>query len=107
MLQSNILYAAVSSIIAAAISAFVALRSKKSDILIASASNNSLEIQHIFDGYARIVEDLQTEVLRLQGELEMLRVEQQECDSYRQTLEMEVLELKHRIAVVEGRSNGD
>lgn len=106
-MQTNILYAAVSSIIAAAISAYVALRSKRTDLIIAASSNNNLEIQHIFDGYARIVEDLQTEVLRLQGELEMLRVEQMECDSYRQALETEVLGLKHRISVLEGRSDDE
>ena len=106
-MQSNILYAAISSIVAAAISAYVALRSKRTDLFMAASSNNNLEIQHIFDGYARIVEDLQTEVSRLQGELEILRAEQMECDSYRQALETEVFGLKHRISVLEGRDNDE
>jgi uncharacterized protein (DUF362 family) len=103
---AEILYATAASVIAAAISAFVALRSKRADIMMAASANNSLEIQHIFDGYARIVEDLQAEVLRLQGELEIVRAEQKECDDHRLMLAEEVVELKRRIALLEGGLNG-
>lgn len=99
---AEIVYATLASIVAAALSAFVALRTKRSDVMMAVSANNSMEIQHIFDGYARIVEDLQNEVLRLQAELEIVRAEQKECDHHRLMLADEVVELKRRIVLLEG-----
>ena len=105
MIAQDILIPIGASISAAVISAFVALKTKKADVYTSIAATNSTEIQNIFDGYARIVEDLQTEVLRLQAQLEIVRVEQQECDGHRIALEVEVTKLQHRLSLLEGDGN--
>lgn len=95
------IYIAISSIVAAAISALVMLRGQKLGWSSESKKHKNDEVRLIFDGYGHIVEELRIEVERLTSTIVILKEEQEACDERNKELSLEVEQLKARISHLE------
>jgi predicted nuclease with TOPRIM domain len=96
-------YLAISSIVAAMISAFVVVRGQKTSASVDERRHTNAEVQTIFDGYGQIVEELRIEVERLMTTIAILQEEQAACDERNNALIEEVEELKARLSQLESR----
>lgn len=97
------LYVAISSVLAAAISAMVIVKGQKTSAEVSTRANSNAEVQTIFDGYSQIVEELRIEVERLMTTIAILQHEQAACEERNNALIREVDELKHRLHQLECR----
>jgi hypothetical protein len=60
----------------------------------------------LLDGYKDMVEDLRTEVSRLNDVIDALRLEQEECERRNDEMESLVLDLQRRLVALEGSQGG-
>lgn len=97
------LYLALSSVIAAMISAFVVIRGQRQDNQVSVRQTSNAEVQTIFDGYGQIVEELRLEVQRLMTTIAILQEEQAACDERNNDLTKEVEGLKSRLYQLESK----
>lgn len=95
------LYLALSSVVAAMISAFVVIRGQKQENNSSMRQHSNAEVQTIFDGYGQIVEELRIEVERLMTTIAILQEEQAACEERNNDLIREVEELKARLCQLE------
>jgi peptidoglycan hydrolase CwlO-like protein len=94
---------AIFSLITACISAFVMLRGQKLGFKSNSQQAENHQVQVIFDGYNKIVEDLRYEVERLTLSLEVVQEEMLLCDDRNKKLSAEITTLTARINELEVR----
>jgi hypothetical protein len=97
------IYLAISSLLAALISAFVVVRGQKTSASVDARRHTNAEVQTIFDGYGQIVEELRIEVERLMTTIVILQEEQAACDERNNALIDEVEELKARLSQLESK----
>lgn len=100
------LYIAISSIVVALISSYAVVRGQRQQARSESRSHSNAEVQTIFDGYGKIVEELRIEVERLMTTIAILQEEQVACDERNNALIGEVEELKKRLFQLERKSDG-
>jgi hypothetical protein len=100
------MYVAMSSVLVAIISAAVMLRGQRNQAQNESKVHSNAQVQTIFDGYGKIVEELRIEVERLMATIAILQEEQVACDERNNALIQEVEELKHRLVQLESRTDG-
>lgn len=97
------LYLALSSVVAAMISAFVVIRGQKQERNVSARQHSNAEVQTIFDGYGQIVEELRIEVERLMATIVILQEEQAACEESNNNLIREVEGLKARLQQLESK----
>lgn len=100
------MYVAMSSVLVAIISAAVMVRGQRQQSHSESKAHTNAQVQTIFDGYGKIVEELRIEVERLMATIAILQEEQVACDERNNALIQEVEELKHRLVQLESRTDG-
>jgi len=103
----------VATVLTAIISSAAIVRGQRRQSEQHELSNNTVQIQTIFDGYSQIVTDLHAEVQRLHSvmaalhkEQEACRKEQEACEERNVALELEIENLQNRICRLEETSNG-
>lgn len=102
---SHALIAAVTAILTAGMSLYGTSRTTKRQQKLDESTNNTVQVQTIFDGYSRIVADLHAEVQRLHGLINELHLEQEACEKRNDLLENEIAELQARICKLEEGTN--
>lgn len=101
----EIFISAVIAALTAGLSTYGVMRGHKTVERQTEVTNNTVQIQTIFDGYSRIVADLHNEVQRLHTIVEGLHVEQEACEERNNLLEKEIEELVGRLCRLEEGSN--
>ena len=85
------------------VSSFLMLRGQKLNASVQQSVANTEQVEMIFTGYSQMVEDLQNEVERLKGVIDILRQEQEACEARNERLHHELIELRTRISLLEDR----
>lgn len=102
----EILAISVSSLVVGIFSTIGMLKNQRSQAVVATESNNTAQIQTIFDGYSRIVADLHAEVQRLHAIVDELYKEQEACEERNVLLEKEVEDVMGRLCKLEEQTGG-
>jgi archaellum component FlaC len=96
----------IAAALAAFLSTYAVMRGQRSEEKRTEVTNNTEQIQTIFDGYSRIVADLHAEVQRLHNVVDELHKEQEACEERNVFLEKEISEAMGRICRLEEQTNG-
>jgi peptidoglycan hydrolase CwlO-like protein len=96
---------AISTAFAAVLSTVAVMRGQSRQAEQADETNNTAQIQTIFDGYSQIVSDLHAEVKRLHDVVDELYKEQEACEERNSVLESEITDLMTRICKLEEQKN--
>jgi archaellum component FlaC len=96
----------IGAAIAAFLSTYAVMRGQRSEEKRTKITNNTEQIQTIFDGYSRIVADLHSEVQRLHTLVDELHRETEICEERNVVLEKEITEVMGRLCILEERNNG-
>ena len=102
----EIFISAIIAAITAAASTYGVMRGHKSEERQTLVTNNTAQIQTIFDGYSRIVADLHSEVQRLHKIVDDLHKEQEACEARNVVLEKELEDVMGRLCRLEEQTNG-
>ena len=94
---------AVATIIAACISAAVALSNQNKTAKQVHESNRLDHDEALLAAYSQMVDDLKGEVDRLKDVIDGLRVEQEDCDRRNKELGEKVKNLSFRLSQLEGK----
>lgn len=101
----DILISSIATAVVAVISTYGVMRGHRSAERQASLTNNTTQIQTIFDGYSRIVADLHAEVQRLHKIVDDLHKEQEACEARNVVLEKELEDVMGRLCRLEEQTN--
>lgn len=102
----EIIYSSIGSAVVAILGTYGLMRGQKSAERQTEITNNTAQIQTIFDGYSRIVADLHAEVQRLHVIVDELHKEQEVCEERNVALEKELSDLMERLCKLEEKNNG-
>lgn len=97
-------WVAFAGLVGALTTSFVRFVKDKRKFSIDNRIQNNADVQTIFDGYARIVDELRIEVERLTLIIQSMQLEQEACEQKNALLEKEVELLEARICSLEQKN---
>jgi septal ring factor EnvC (AmiA/AmiB activator) len=107
------LFIAAATIVAAALSVWVSRRAQHVqtkthavDHELDRARRVDQATSTLLEGYKDMVDDLRDEVNRLNGVINDLRIDQEECERRNDEMESLIFDLQRRLVYLEGQSNG-
>lgn len=102
----ELIFSSIGSALVAVLTTYGVMRGQKSAEHQTEVTNNTAQIQTIFDGYSRIVADLHAEVQRLHQIVDDLHKEQEACEERNIVLEKELEDVMGRLCRLEEQTNG-
>lgn len=102
----ELIFSSIGSALVAILTTYGVMRGQKSAEQQTNVTNNTAQIQTIFDGYSRIVADLHAEVQRLHTIVDELHKEQEACEERNVLLEKEVEDVMGRLCKLEEQTGG-